>query len=209
MSPELYHADAACGLSDNSVQMVVGGSCSDLQHGAREGDLRPRYPSEVCEGCLQPVAMDHPTQGYKALKDMRTAQPCLMQQSPLVSRLANRWTPKHLVSFSSICCSVQAHLEICGPVLVLTALCSSPLQESIVRGTEASLQVLCSASGKSRFIECSADRNVFGAHYHVREPETQHLYMSLQDFMQCAQSWQIRQLCLKVCSSMICQVINA
>ena len=47
-------------------------------------------------------------------------------------------------------------------------------------------------------MECCDERNVFGGHYHVREPESQRLEMSLQEFMQCAQSWQTRQLYLRV-----------
>ena len=73
-------------------------ACRDAQHGAREGDLRPRYPVEICEGLLQPCVLQESAQGYRALQAMRNAQPCLLQQSPLVSGLVDRWTPQHLVS---------------------------------------------------------------------------------------------------------------
>lgn len=66
------------------------------------------------------------------------------------------------------------------------------------KGESAALQVLCSDSRRHRFFEYDAARNVYGGYYHVREPETQRLEMSLPEFVQCSQRWQARKLFLKV-----------
>lgn len=153
----------------------------------------------MCQEWLQPVALEHAVHGYKALKSMRMAQPCLMQQSPVVAGLVNRWTPLHLVSSAHAMQAIHpalgsanavSHPEHCNPRTIV--------QGKILQGADVSLQVFCSATGKSRFIECDADRNAFGSHYHVREPETQLLDMSLHGYMECVKNWQFRQLHLKV-----------
>lgn len=71
------------------------------------------------------------------------------------------------------------------------------MQEAHVEAPEV-LEVLCSATGKCRFMQCRDSSNIFGSHYHVREPETQRLQMDFKGFAQCAQQWQKRQLLLQV-----------
>lgn len=70
----------------------------EAQHGAQEGDFRPRYPAGTAESWLPAICLEDSTQGNKALEAMRRAAPCHMRQTPLVSGIQNRWTLQYLAS---------------------------------------------------------------------------------------------------------------
>ncbi|KAL4452346.1 hypothetical protein ABPG75_008008 [Micractinium tetrahymenae] len=64
-------------------------------------------------------------------------------------------------------------------------------------GSDCQLRVLCSDARRNRFIEYEDVKNIYGGMYHVREPETQRLEMSLPDFAQCSQQWRAQRLYLR------------
>lgn len=64
-------------------------------------------------------------------------------------------------------------------------------------GSSQQLSVLCSDARRNRFIECEDAKNIYGGIYHVREPKTQRLQMSLPDFVQCSRQWRARRLYLR------------
>lgn len=69
----------------------------EAQHGAQEGDFRPRYPEGTAALWLPAMSLENQAQGYTALEAMRRGSPCHMRGAPLVANLQDRWTPQHLV----------------------------------------------------------------------------------------------------------------
>ena len=60
------------------------------------------------------------------------------------------------------------------------------------------VDVLCSDERADAFLECDLEKNVYGSFYHIREPSTRHLSMSLGDFAGCLTSWTSKKLLVRV-----------
>ena len=63
---------------------------------------------------------------------------------------------------------------------------------------EQEWNVFCSDARRNAFLIGDLSRNVYGSHYHVREPETQRLTMTFPGFAQSLLAWQTRKLLLQV-----------
>ena len=59
--------------------------------------------------------------------------------------------------------------------------------------------MLCAEERSSAYLEHDLDKNIFGSFYHVREPKTRRLPMTVPDFAVCLTSWTSKKLLLKVC----------
>lgn len=60
------------------------------------------------------------------------------------------------------------------------------------------MDVLCAEESSSAYLDHDADKNIFGSMYHVREPATRKLSMTIADFAGCLTSWTSKKLLLKV-----------
>ncbi len=60
------------------------------------------------------------------------------------------------------------------------------------------MDVLSSEEKSSAFVEHDESKNAFGSFYHVREPATQRLHMTLSDFIDCLSSWKARKTFVRV-----------
>lgn len=65
------------------------------------------------------------------------------------------------------------------------------------------LTVLCSPATTNRFIYCDVTRNFPGGYYHIRKPETSVLTMSVEEWLQCWNTWQHTKLLLQVHRSLL------
>lgn len=61
------------------------------------------------------------------------------------------------------------------------------------------MDVLCAEERSSAYLDHDAEKNIFGSFYHVREPKTRKLPMTLPEFAACLRSWASKKLLLKVC----------
>ena len=60
------------------------------------------------------------------------------------------------------------------------------------------VDVLCAEERSSAYLDHDLEKNIFGSIYHVREPKTRRLPMTVPDFTVCLTSWTSKKLLLKV-----------
>ena len=60
------------------------------------------------------------------------------------------------------------------------------------------VDVLCAEERSSAYLNHDLDKNIFGSFYHVREPKTRRLPMTVPDFAVCLKTWTSKKLLLKV-----------
>ena len=116
--------------------------------------------------------MDTPQNVYKALNYIYDHRPVLLRSTPLVSH--QDW------NFDAMAAAAPQPLRAAGP------------------RTEDEVEIQCSDRTKHRFIECDISKNLAVGPYFLREPETQHLEMTVREFVQCAAKFDARRVMLKI-----------
>ncbi|KFM23513.1 Hypoxia-inducible factor 1-alpha inhibitor, partial [Auxenochlorella protothecoides] len=48
-----------------------------------------------------------------------------------------------------------------------------------------------------RLLVCDAEKNIYGSHYHIREPESSTIKLTAAEFVQCARKWKSKLLVLE------------
>lgn len=121
--------------------------------------------------------MDSPQNAYRAMTIMWDHQPVLLRQCPLVSLATARERGFEVLVSSS------------SPE---TAKPSQPMLKLHLKDDQ--VVVWCSEQSKHRFLECDMSKNLAISPYHIREAETQHLNMTLDEFVLCARRWTSRRI---------------
>ena len=65
-------------------------------------------------------------------------------------------------------------------------------------GAHRKFDMLCAEERSSAYLDHDLEKNIFGSFYHVREPKTRRLPMTVADFAVCLASWTSKKLLLKV-----------
>ena len=60
------------------------------------------------------------------------------------------------------------------------------------------VDVLCAEERSSAYLDHDSEKNIYGSFYHVREPKTRKLPMTVPEFVGCLTSWSSKKLLLKV-----------
>lgn len=64
--------------------------------------------------------------------------------------------------------------------------------------SETSFSVYSLGTSPGRLLVCDAEKNIYGSHYHIREPESSTIKLTAAEFVQCARKWKSKLLVLEV-----------
>ena len=73
-----------------------------------------------------------------------------------------------------------------------------PFMQAGAFDTSKKVDVLCAEERSSAYLDHDVDKNIFGSFYHVREPKTRRLPLTVPDFAVCLKTWTSKKLLLKV-----------
>lgn len=79
-----------------------------------------------------------------------------------------------------------------APLISLTTSCG--FEQLRTLKTMENIQVMCSEPKRNRFIKADPIKNIYGSMYHVREPETRLLAMTISELIDCASTWTQRRV---------------
>jgi len=153
---------------------------SDAEHGEQQGDPAPRYNPTLVDTWVPYIVLDSPQNTYNALNMIYEHAPVLLRGTTLVSQAISSW-----------------NFEVMAA--------AAPQPATTGPQSENEVEVLCSDRRRNRIIEHDALKNLVAGPYYLREPETQRLKMAVEEFVQCAASWEARQVMLK---GTICHLIK-
>uniref|UniRef100_A0A1D1ZXM2 Cupin-like domain-containing protein n=1 Tax=Auxenochlorella protothecoides TaxID=3075 RepID=A0A1D1ZXM2_AUXPR len=63
--------------------------------------------------------------------------------------------------------------------------------------SETSFSVYSLGTSPGRLLVCDAEKNIYGSHYHIREPESSTIKLTAAEFVQCARKWKSKLLVLE------------
>ncbi len=118
------------------------------------------------------ISLDSPQNIYTALNLMYEHTPLLLRGTPLVSQAVPSW------DFEAMAVA-------------------APQPPATGPRPDDEVEILCSERRRNQFIEHDASKNLASGPYYLREPETQRLKMTVKEFVQCAATWEARQVMLK------------
>jgi hypothetical protein len=152
---------------------------ADAERGEEAGDPPPRHPPWLCDGWVEYAALDGaPAEGYAALSALWEHRPVLLRGAPLAARLAGA------LGFDALAAAGAA---------AAAAAAGTP-----GTGEAQRLDVLSAEAARDRFFEPDAAKNLPGAPYAVRSPETRRLRLTLPEFVASARAWRAQRLLLKM-----------
>ena len=161
---------AAPALPASHLRIAAGSAAEDAAMGGRESDAKPRFPAAITDQDGERRAVERCRIDHPA--EYHAGMRCVRNAKPVV--LTNSGVVaegKWRESLRAVAAGVPG---------------------------DCKHRVLANDSHLDRFVPCDDAKNVYGSFYHVREPETQRMEMSVADFAQCATTWTTRKLYLDV-----------
>jgi len=183
----------------------------DSEHGERQGDPKPRFEHCFQADWLDYITLNSPQSVYSSINKIWSGTPTLLRSAPLLDSSLfssssdddtsddnnNNKTNSSAWTFSNL---AQQHQEQHkqGQQYLLQSPGSNNNNTTTNNNKSPQITVLCSEAKHNRFIECDSLKNIYGSLYHVREPETQKLEMTLPEFVQCATTWKDRRIFTRI-----------